>query len=204
MKRSFLIYSLLLIVTALLILPCGCNKNSKPETQYPPLPVVSIPEPSPQLLEEAGTYSSADYHFTLKYCQEFQMVEDYQGVIVGFLGDMLSGMVQYISIFVVAEELPEDMTLRDYLSMNIKYGEEKLRDHAIVSEEETTIDGITAVKIVYTFSATLESNDIVFQNVLTSFVKDDMVYTVKLSVPQRYYQKHLPCYELVLSTFKFE
>ena len=204
MKRSILIYSLLFITVALFVLPFGCNKNSTPPIQYPPLPVVSIPEPSEQLLEEAGTYINAEYNFTFKHCQEYDVVEDYQGVIVGFLGDMLSGMTQYISIFVAAEELPEKMTLRDYLSMNMQYAEEELRDYAIVSEEETTIDGLTAVRIIYTFSATLGDNDIVFQNALTSFVKDDMVYTVKLSVPARYYQKHRPCYELVLYTFKFE
>ncbi|MEJ2738494.1 MAG: hypothetical protein P8105_01435 [Dehalococcoidia bacterium] len=204
MKRSIFIHLLLFIAIASFILPCGCNKNPAPVIQYPQLPVVSIPEPAEQLLEESGTYTNTDYHFTLRYCQEFDMVENYQGVIVGFLGDLLSGMTQYISIFVAAEELPEKTTLRDYLSKNMQYGEEKLRDYSIVSEEETTIDGITAVKIVYTFSATLGDNDIDFQNALTSFVKDDMVYTIKLSVPERYYQKNRPCYELVLYTFKFE
>jgi hypothetical protein len=204
MKRSIFYHSLLLIALALFILPCGCNKNSTPATQYPPLPVIAIPEPSEQLLDGSETYSNAEYHFTFKYCQEYEMVENYQGVIVGFLGDLLSGMNQYISIFVAAEKLPGKMTLRDYLSKNMQYGEETLRDYAIVSEEETTIDGITAVRIIYTFSATLGDNDIVFQNALTSFVKDDMVYTIKLSVPERYYQKHRPCYELMLYTFKFE
>ena len=154
MNRSILLHSWLLMALVLFMLPCGCNKNSTPPTQYPPLPIVAIPEPPEQLLEESGTYSNTDYSFTLRYCQEFEMVEDYQEVIVCFLGDLLSGMTQYISIFVAAEELPDKMSLRDYLSKNMQYGEETLRDYAIVSEEETTIDGNTAVKIVYTFSAT--------------------------------------------------
>ena len=136
MNRSILIHALLLVAVALYILPCGCNNNSTPPVQYPPLPVVAIPEPSEQLMEESGIYSNTDCNFTLRYCQEFEIVEDYQGVIVGFLGDMLSGMYQYISIFVAAEELPDKMTLRDYLSKNMQYGEETLRDYAIVSEEE--------------------------------------------------------------------
>ena len=204
MKRSIFIHLLLFIAVASFILPCGCNKNPTPSTQYPQLPVVTIPEPTKQLLQESETYTSTDYHFTLKYCPEYEMVENYQGVIVGFLGDLLSGMTQYISIFVAAEELPEKMTLRDYLSKNMQYGEETLRDYVIISEEETTIDGITAVKIVYTFSATLGDQDIVFQNALTSFVKDDMVFTIKLSTPARYYHKHRLCYDLMLYTFKFE
>jgi hypothetical protein len=204
MKRSIFIHLLLFIAAALFILPCGCNNNPTPATQYPQLPVVAIPEPSEQLLEESETYSNTEYHFTLKHCTEYREVEDYQGVIVGFLGDLLSGMNQYISIFVAAEELPEKMSLRDYLSTNMEYGEETLRDYAVISEEETTIDGITAFKIVYTFSATLGDHDIVFRNALTSFVKDDMVYTIKLSTPARYYYKHKQCYELMLYTFKFE
>ena len=204
MKRSILVHLLLFIAVALFILPCGCNNNSKPSTQYPELPVITIPEPAEQLLQESEIYTNTDYHFTLRYCPEYEMVEDYQGVIVGFLGDLLSGMTQYISIFVAAEELPEKMTLRDYLSKNMQYGEEELRDYVIISEEETTIDGITAVRIIYTFSATLGDHDIVFQNALTSFVKDDIVYTIKLSVPARYYYKHRFCYELMLHTFKFE
>jgi hypothetical protein len=203
MKRSTLIYPMVFIMIALLVLPCGCNNESTSNDNYPPLPSVTLPIPSSELMDASALYNNDDYKFSVSYCKEMKVQEN-AGAAVVFLGDMLGDMAHFISISVVVKKLPAKTTLRDYMEQNKQAAEETLQDYKSISEEETTVAGLPAVTVMYNFFTTLGEHNYMFKNTMTTFVKGKNVYSIIYAVPTDFYSQYIDCYNLILYTFAFD
>jgi hypothetical protein len=196
-------YSMLCLIVALLVLPCGCNNKITSNNNYPPLPSATPTMPSSELIDASVLYSNTDYKFSVRYCKEMTVHED-KGTAVAFLGDMLGDMTHYISISVVVKDLPRKTTLRDYVEQNKKGGDQTLQDYKIISEEQLSVSGTQAIKVMYNFSAKLGEQDYIFENTMTTFAKGNNVYSIIYSVPTDYYSLYKDCYDLILYTFTFD
>jgi hypothetical protein len=201
MKQSIVKGLLFLLITISMILPCGCNGNT-PTDNYPPLPTATLSVPSNELINASQPYHNEDYKFSTRYCNEMQLVEN-QGAAVAFLGDMLGDMAHFITISVVVKELPKKTSLRDYIEQNKQAGETALQDYSLISEEELTVAGTQAIKVMYSFAASVGDYNYTFENTMTSFVKGKNVYNVIYSVPDEVYNQYKDCYDLILYTFEF-
>lgn len=203
MKRSIFKHMILFLVAASLVLPCGCNKEVTPDDNYPPLSSATLSVPSSELIDASVLYQNKDYKFTTRYCKEMTLQEN-QGPAVAFLGDMLGDMAHFISISVVVKELPKKTSLRGYIEQNIQASEKTLQDYSVISEEEITIAGTQAIKVMYNFALKLGDYDYIFENTMTSFVKGKNVYNIIYSVPDEVYSQYKDCYDLILYTFEFD
>ena len=196
MKRTISIGIMLFFTITLVVMACGCHNETTPT------PSTSMPSLPSEVTDTSEIYSNTYYNFSVRYCSEMEIQEN-TGVAVAFAGDMLGDMAHYISISVVTKELPKKTTLRDYIEQNKQAGQEALQDYETVSEEETTVAGIPAIKVIYSFSTMVGDYDYVFKNTMTSFIKDDTIYNIMYSVPDENYDQYKDCYDLILYTFTF-
>jgi hypothetical protein len=102
------------------------------------------------------------------------------------------------------KKLPAKTTLRDYMEQNKQAAEKTLQDYKLISEEETTVAGVPAVKVMYNFFTKLGEHNYMFQNTMTTFVKGKNVYSIIYAVPTDFYNQYIDCYNLILYTFTFD
>lgn len=197
MKRtatwSIRVMAILIITISL----AGCQQG----TNSPP-----SPEPSSPITTQGNTkvYSNSTYGFSFTICNnpDFELIE--KGSTVALLGPYLADMKYRIGIFVIADKVPKNTKLDDYLKAGRKEAESTVANFAITSESTRTVAGIQAKSSQYTYTLPLGEEDFTFKNTLVAFIKNDTVYALKYDTPEEFYDQYVECFNLLLSTFKFK
>ncbi len=199
-KKSGILSGISLVI--LLVLLAGC----KQEPAGPQAQVLSPwPLPSEETMNNSARYTNSGYGFSLNYCEEeFLPSEDFEGAVVAFAGPLLMDYAHRISIFIVAERLADNKTLEDYIRMNKQAGERTLLNYETVSEYATTIDGVPATVLVFTFTTGISGEAVMYKDMFAALVKDGLVYAIKYDVPAEFHDEYLDCFNLAISTFRFD
>jgi len=195
MKRtvtwSIGVMALLLIATSLV----GCQQG----TTSPKSPSSSI-----TTVGDTKVYSNSIYGFSFTACNnpDFELMEKEN--MIALEGPLLSDFKHKIGIYVIADKVPRNTKLDDYLKAGRKEAESTLANFAITSEKNTTVAGVQAKLSLYTYTLTLSELDYTFKNTLVAFMKDNTVYAIKYDTPEEFYNQYVECFNLVVSTFKFK
>jgi hypothetical protein len=198
MKKSSVFYCGFTIVLLSSLVLAGCQKA--------PTPAPSPTPKSPVTTQgNIKIYTNYKYNFTFNMCnnQDFDIEENYRGTVATLAGPFLKDLKQRIGVFITVENLPKNTSFEDYLKSNVKAAESTLSKFAITNETNTTISGIKAKQSSYTYTATLDDMEYVFDSILVVFMKDNKVYGITYDVPDDFHKQYADCFNLLISSFKF-
>ena len=175
----------------------GCQQENEPLQTPTPLP-----EQQPQ--QDPNTYSNSKYGFSFGICkgEDIEVVENYHGTLVALLGAYLKDFEHRVGIGVIATEVSANTILEDILEESMKEAENTQANFAITEEDTTTIAGVSAKLITFTYTMLISDIEYTFKDVLAIFMKDNTIYAIKYNVPEQLHDQYLDCFNLVLSTFK--
>jgi hypothetical protein len=97
------------------------------------------------------TYTDEAVGFSISYPEKWERMSEEEDVLVGFEAPEAEYDVR-ANCVVVHEEVPSRGTLQSYFAKNKIDFQKQLKEYTPISEEELTIDGMPAIKHVFTFS----------------------------------------------------
>jgi hypothetical protein len=105
-------------------------------------------------------------------------------------------------ITIDTEVLPTlDFSLDTYTNLSLRQAQESLQDFKLLNSSSTTLAGMPAHMIVYSFTP---SQNTTLQNLVTWTIKDGMVYIITYIATPEEFESSLPALRSVLDTFRPE
>ena len=95
-----------------------------------------------------------------------------------------------------------NVTLAMYTKENLDEAKRSLPSFQLVESNDTTLDGLKAHRIVYTFVSSNPSAQLHFQTMNIWAIKDDRVYTFTYSDSRSEYTRHIPIIQKMIDSFK--
>lgn len=179
----------------------------QPTLQLPALPIPPAPPwPSGWFLlphsSKPSTYTNSEYGFSLEYLGDWWFEEDlaaggdWTGIVA--FGRDVEEVESFTFIAIMSVELPQSpkVTLEDYYSHSTSQFRERADGLKLTKEDDITISGLPA--------KTLAVSAEPFTMSMVFFLKENTAYFITYDVPMECYDDYLDCFELVLSTFRFE
>jgi hypothetical protein len=172
------------------------------------LPAVSLIGCQPTTTE-GQTYTNLEYGFSVEYPDDWEMEEGGVGTIVQFTGPpALVGetMILGISIEITAEEFPMDAetTLEDFSQAGELILQMLHSDYKKLNEYSTTIGGEPAKVRTLTYSLEETEGKTLVQITEGFFFKENLAYLIAYFATPESHDEYLDCFELVMSSFRFE
>jgi eukaryotic-like serine/threonine-protein kinase len=142
---------LCIAIIILLIIPMGsCRRNESPSEVSPSVSPLFSPLPP---ATEWRTYNNSDLKFSIKYPGNWELIENYMGVItVIFISPM---EFEYDSfrenVNIIAHDVSEyNITLEEYNELSVEQIKQTITDVDIKSNEAFTLNGNPAYRVEYT------------------------------------------------------
>ncbi len=128
------------------------------------------------------------------------------GTVVAFVGLSVLGGAYLVNINLVTEELSEfpKTTLKDYCRMVELHLKKSLADYEKVEEHSITVSGQPAIVWTVTTTYEIDGEQIPLKDRQAIFIKDNVAYALTYDVPAEVYDEYADCFDLVISSFKFE
>ena len=95
-----------------------------------------------------------------------------------------------------------NVTLAIYTKENLDEAKRSLPNFQLVESNDTTLDGLKAHRMVYTFVSSNPSAQLHFQTMNIWAIKDDRVYTFTYSDSRSEYTRHIPIIQKMIDSFK--
>ena len=148
---------------------------------------------------------NSQYGFTFNVCNDsdFELVENNGSSVVALVGPVLRDFKHDIRISVILFQIPKKITLDDFLTERQAAAKANLKNFAILNETDTTIAGLPAKISHSSFTIATNDNEINYRITVAAFIKDNIVYAIQYETDAEIYEDHVQCFNLVLSSFKF-
>ena len=95
-----------------------------------------------------------------------------------------------------------NVTLAMYTKENLDEAKRSLPSFQLVESNDTTLDGLKAHRMVYTFVSSNPSAQLHFQTMNIWAIKDDRVYTFTYSDSRSEYTRHIPIIQKMIDSLK--
>ena len=194
MKNLIILCTVILIVLLPGALLFGCQQE----------PELSISPPPQRPAVESLAYTNSEYGFSVEYPKDWGILEDYMGTVVAFMGPLVLEETYYVNINVITEQLLEDMMLKDYVKAVELNTKRAFIDYEKVSEYSTTLDGLPATVLISTCTIQEEGTKYALKDSIAICINDNVGYIITYDVPVELYDPYTDCFDLVVSTLKFE
>ena len=196
MNRGFPLLLLGVILLLLLLSLVACAPSPTTPTPTP------TPSPTPTPILETLTYTNSEWGFSVEYPKDWSIHEGSGVATVVFVGPLIKETGGQISIIIGAQDLTEfpNLTLEECVDFAKLGIEEGAQNYEEVGEYDAVVDGLPA--IVWSWREELEGTKLL--GTMANFMKDDVLYLINYGATPSCYDNYLDCFELMLSTFKFE
>jgi len=171
---------------------------------------IAAPSP-PTTPEETDTYTNSEYGFSVDYYKDWDVMEDYLGAVVGFMGPSVLEVggthPYYANINIMTTPLPQDMTdipLKDRVAATMLNLKRTYADFNKVEEYSTTISGVPATVVVVTLTGEILGTEVSVKNKVAIFMKDEVGYSITYNVPAEFYDEYADSFDLAINSFKFD
>jgi hypothetical protein len=147
-------------------------------------------------------YQNEELGYSCRYPADWEFQANPGGTLVLFAGPMDSDNVFRININIIIEELVDyaDISLDDYTEISEIQFQESLDDYQRLALNDTSISGMTAKLITYSFALdTLE-----IKGTQAFFIRDNIAYIITYSATPETYSEYYPEFELVFMSFNFK
>jgi hypothetical protein len=196
MKKLAIHFVAVILIFMPLALAVGCQRQ-----------LATAPTPAPPLKPaiESKTYMNSKYGLSVEYpAKDWEVREGFAGSVVMFVGPQVGEKNFRISVGVVANKLPESpqVTLEDYGNASEQLIESLFENYQKVNEYSTTIDGQPATVQVFTGNYIYSMNAI--KSARAFLVKGNTAYEINYTSLPEFYNEYIDCFELAVSSFKFE
>jgi hypothetical protein len=143
-------------------------------------------------------YSNPNLGFTLEYPSNWTKQES-----LAFVSPQVGIGNQAPELITIdTEVLPTlDFSLDTYTNLTLRQAQESLQDFKLLNSSSTTLAGLPAHMIVYSFTP---SQNTTLQNLATWAIKDGMVYIITYIAAPEEFESSLPALRSVLDTFRPE
>jgi hypothetical protein len=143
-------------------------------------------------------YSNPNLGFTLEYPSNWTRQES-----LAFVSSQVGIGNQAPELITIdTEVLPTlDFSLDTYTNLTLRQAQESLQDFKLLNSSSTTLAGLPAHMIVYSFTP---SQNTTLQNLATWTIKDGMVYIITYIATPEEFESSLPALRSVLDTFRPE
>ena len=185
------------VILALIMLVVGCQQQPVP---YSPPP----PSPTEEVLKYADIYVNSKYGFSVNYCKDWDVLEDYIGMTVAFMAPLVQVESDLVSIYITVDQLSKNATLEDYVGSNKKVGEERLVNYDELNEYATTISGVPATVLTFSFTYETENAVLDFKDILAMLVKDGVGYSITYDVLSEFHDDYVDWFDLAIYTFRLD
>ena len=190
MKKLVILCAVVLAAFLSVVPIVGCQQAQETQPEL-------IPSPPPQRPTiESRTYTNSEYNFSIDYPEDWDVLEDYMGMVFAFMGPLVLEETYYVNINLAAEQLPyEDMKLKDYgkaVELNTK---RTSTDYKKVDEYSTTIGGQPAIVIVFTCTFEVEGTKFALKDSVAVFIKNNIGYTITYDVPEEFHDQYADCFD---------
>jgi len=148
---------------------------------------------------------NSQYGFTFNVCNDsdFELVENNGSSVVALVGPVLRDFKHDIRISVILFQIPKKITLDDFLTERQAAAKANLKNFAILNETDTTIAGVPAKLSHSSFTIATNDDEINYRTTLAVFMKDNIIYAIQYETDAEIYEDHVQCFNLILSSFKF-
>lgn len=160
------------------------------------------PNPTPPPQMETLTYTNSEHGFSVEYPKDWDVQAGFVVTIVTFVGPVEEETGGAININIGATKPAkfQEMKLEGYVRLFQLGVEENAENYEKVDEYNAVVDDLAA--IVWTWKEDFVGNTLMVT--MAFFVKEDVVYAISYGATSELYGDYLDCFELVLSTFKFD
>jgi hypothetical protein len=149
-------------------------------------------------------YTNSEYGFSIEYPTDWDLEEDYMGLVVIFAGPLLENRYM-VNVNVLIEEVPEEMTVRDYAKACVLTAKKTYENFQKIEEyKTTTIDGYDAIVMVITATVTQGEQVFALKDTTAMIVRDKKGYGITYDVLENYHDEYLYSFNEAIRTFKFE
>jgi len=189
------------LVTFLLVIPIvGCQQAQESETEPDPGPVQTPGEPAIEGLK----YTNFEYGFSVEYPKDWDVMEDFLGMVFVFMGPLVLEETYYININLGTEQLTSDISVKDYAKMVELTTKRTNTGYNKVNEYSTTISEQPAIVLTCTATVEQEGMTVELKDSVAVFIKDNVGYIITYDVPDEFHSQYADCFDLVISSFRFE
>jgi hypothetical protein len=143
-------------------------------------------------------YTNTEYAFTVEYPEDWEFEEALMQTLVLFAGPSTDSYM--ININIVTEQLPRIYSVEDYAKIANLQFKKTYEDYVITKETNSTIDGLNT--IIRTFTMTVSG--VLVKDTQAYFIKDKTAFIITYDANEEAYDKYTECFDLILSTFKFD
>ncbi len=195
MKKTVIIWTIILLVSAFLGGSCAAP-TSAPIPSSPPAP------PPPTI--EGLTYTNSEFGFSVKHPKDWDVLEEYVGTAVFFGVPMVLEGTYMVNISVIVTQLPQKMTFEDFVRGGELADKKNMLNYNKVEEYDTTMGGVSANLQTISGTVKLAGEDLLLKDGVARLVKDKAGYVITYDVPEEFHDQYADCFQLVISTFKFQ
>ena len=152
--------------------------------------------------EASRTYTSSEYGFSVDYCKDWRVKEDYPGLAVVFAGPAVGEWNYYVNISIEIMPVAKGMTLADYVELYEEDVKEDISNYTKVGEYSTTISGVPSAVLVITAPTSTDNGDEVpLKDKVAIVLKDEVAYMITYDVPAAFHDEYAHCFDLAISSF---
>lgn len=199
MKRLGILCTVILVVLLSVASVVGCAEKEEAPTPEPE----STQEPTPSLPSvESNVYSNSEYGFSLEYPEDWDVLEDYMGMVFMICGPLVDEYI--VNVNLSTEQLDETVTLKDYARMVELTTKRQSLNYEKLDEYSTTIGGQPAIVLVMTCTMEIEGKEYTLKDSGAVLIKDNIAYIITYDVPAELHDEYSNCFELMIDSFEFE
>ena len=183
----------ILIVPAIL----GCQQTTPAEA----------PSSTQKPVITSETYNNTEQGFSVEYPADWDLdtnlsdIEKSKGIVVKF-GSPESDEYDRIAVIIIeTDKMLRNLTVEEYAkAFEEQILKKNLPDYRVLNKKTTTIGGMPA--FIRTFTAT--SHGLSIKDTQAYLIKGEICYVITYDVTMDAHDRYADCFDLVISTFKFE
>ena len=189
-EKLGVIYTVILIIVLSVVSLVGCAEKEDLST--------------PLCGKITQTYSNSEYGFSMEYPADWDIMEDYRGYVVAFMGPYIPEYEYTVNINLEIVQLPAEMTLEYFQQVIELANESKTRNYNKISEYDTIIGAQLAKVFTITAEMDFDIESVALKDIGAIFIKDYFGYLITYDVPSKMHEDYRNCFELIIDSFKFE
>ena len=126
------------------------------------------------------------------------------GCVVFFAGPMVLEGEYMVNINVNRQPYTEKGTVEDITRFGELQDKRSTPNYKKLEEYDTTIAEQPAIVQVINATIEVSGKDVLLKDAVARFIKDKVCYIITYDVPEESHHEYFDCFDLVISSFKFE
>jgi hypothetical protein len=145
------------------------------------------------------TFEGEKGNYTIEFPENWDVKKDFMGTDVIALSPQEDSSDMFReNVNIISTELDQPMSKEEYFDLNEKSLEQLLKDFKLADKQMTKVDGVDALKLVYTH----RMGDVDAKVLQYLFVNDGKAYVITLTASPEEFDSYMSEFESIVNSFK--